>query len=252
MSIQDAVDVAGLRAVGGIVAEIRDRLGRAVAPGVTTGELDALAQRLLRRRGARSAPRLAYEFPGATCISINDELAHGIPSPERVLREGDLVNIDVSAERDGYWADTGASFPVGRVDSVCAALLRAARAALAAALAVVRAGAPIHGVGRAVEAVARSTPFFVVENLCGHGVGRFIHEAPSVPNVFDRRTVGVFEEGLVVTIEPFLTTGATVAVDSENGWTLRTPDGSIGAQFEHTVLVTADGPLILTDSKRGT
>jgi len=244
----DVVELEGLRAVGRICAEVRDRLGALAAPGTSTAELDGEGARLLAELGARSAPQLAYRFPGATCISVNDELAHGVPSRERVLREGDLVNIDVSAERDGWWADTGASFPVGTVDATRSALLDATRRALDASLEVVRPGAAIREVAAAVRRVVEPTPFFVVRNLCGHGVGRFIHAEPAVPNVFLDRPTGVFEEGMVVTLEPFLTTGARVAVQDPNGWTLRTPDGSIGAQFEHTIVVESDGALVLTES----
>jgi methionyl aminopeptidase len=182
MTIADQGDVDGLRRIGAIVAEARDTMGASVAPGITTAELDAIGLRVLQRHGARSAPRLAYGFPGTTCISVNDELAHGIPSAQRTLREGDLVNIDVSAELDGYWADTGASFPVGEIDRTAGRLLRATRAALVDAISVARAGAPIRSIGRAVERRAKRCRLRVVPQLCGHGVGRHIHEEPTIPN----------------------------------------------------------------------
>jgi len=245
MSIDGEDDVVALKRVGAAVAEARDAMAAQVAPGVTTAELDALGREVLRRHGARSAPELAYDFPGATCISVNDELAHGIPS-RRVLREGDLVNIDVSAELDGYWADSGASFPVGRVAQRARALLFSTRAALSDAIAEVRAGAPLRNIGRAVERRAKQSGFRVVKNLCGHGVGRHIHEEPQVPNTFERSNPFVLHEGLVMTIEPFFTTSAVHAIESDDGWTLRTPDGSIGAQFEHTMIVTRGEPIIVT------
>jgi methionyl aminopeptidase len=164
-----------------------------------------------------------------------------------VLREGDLVNIDVSAELDGYWADTGASFPVGEVSSRASALLGATRGALRDAMAVARAGTPIREIGKAVERRARRHAFHVVRDLCGHGVGRHIHEAPSIPNVALRSRERLWE-GLVMTIEPFLTTRATRVVEDEDGWTLRTPDGSRGAQYEHTMIITQGAPLIVTRS----
>jgi methionyl aminopeptidase len=216
-----------------------------VAAGVSTRELDAIGREVLRRHGARSAPQLAYDFPGTTCISVNDELAHGIPGA-RLLREGDLVNIDVSAELDGYWADSGASYPVGKVAPRLRTLLFATRAALNDALGEARAGAPIRNIGRAVERRAKRAGFRVVRDLCGHGVGRNIHEPPNVPNTFDRGNGELLHEGMVITIEPFLTTGATTFREAEDGWTLRTPDGSIGAQFEHTLIVTRGAPLVLT------
>jgi methionyl aminopeptidase len=245
MSIDGQHDIEGLQRIGAIVAAARDAMGARVAPGMTTAELDEIGKEILDRHGARSAPQLAYGFPGTTCISLNDEVAHGIPS-QRVLREGDLVNIDVSGELDGYWADTGASFPVGEVSAQSRALLHATRQALEDAIEEARAGAPIHNIGRAVERRAKRCGFRVLRNLCGHGVGRYIHEEPEVPNTFHRRNLLPLREGWVITIEPFLTTRATMAVTDEDGWTVRTPDGSRGAQFEHTLIITRDRPIVVT------
>lgn len=245
MSIDGQHDIDGLRRAGAAVAEARDSMAREVRAGVTTRELDAIGREVLRRHGARSAPQLAYAFPGSTCISVNDALAHGIPS-DRKLRSGDLVNIDVSAELDGYWADCGASYPVGEVAPRLRHLVETTRQALGDAMAEARAGAPIRNIGRAVERRAKRAGFRVVRELCGHGVGRNIHEPPSVPNTFNRRNVDVLHEGLVITIEPFLTTGATSIVEDADGWTLRTPDGSLGAQFEHTMIITRGEPIVLT------
>lgn len=246
MTIENRADVEALLRVGAVVARARDAMGARVAPGVTTAELDAIGRGILDEHGARSAPELAYGFPAATCISVNDELAHGIPSEERVLRQGDLVNIDVSAELDGYWADTGASFAVGTVSRKSAGLLWATRQALREAMAEARDGRPIRNIGRAVERRARSSGFHVVRDLCGHGVGRHIHEAPSVPNVARRGDGTRLWEGLVIAIEPFLTTGARTVTEAGDGWTLRTPDGSRGAQYEHTLIVTRGEPIVVT------
>jgi methionyl aminopeptidase len=248
MSINDESDIEGLKRVGAVVAAARDAMGAHVAPGVTTAELDAIGKEYLDRHGARSAPQLAYGFPGTTCISVNEQLAHGVPSRERVLREGDLVNIDVSAELDGYWADTGASFAVGTVSAQASALLRATRLALEDAMSHARAGEPLRNIGRAVEHRARSCGFRVVRNLAGHGVGRYIHEEPQVLNTFDPRDPTVLSEGLVITIEPFLTTGGTKAIEDADGWTLRSNDGSRGAQFEHTMIITRGQPIVVTQS----
>ena len=245
MSIDGEDDIQGLRLAGQAVAAARDAMGRAVAPGVTTRDLDAIGRDVLRAHGARSAPALAYGFPAATCISVNDELAHGIPS-DRALRDGDLVNIDVSAELDGYWADTGASFAVGTVSPRARSLLWATRAALTDAMSTVRAGVPIRSIGKAVELRAKRSGFQVVRDLCGHGVGRHIHEKPNVPNTYDASNRDVLTEGLVITIEPFLTTSARSIVEAKDGWTLKTPDGSIGAQFEHTMIVTRGEPIVVT------
>ena len=246
MTIANEQDVQGLLRVGAVVAEARDVMGANVRPGVTTAELDAIGRAILDRHGARSAPQLAYGFPGTTCISVNDEVAHGIPSPHRTLLLGDLVNIDVSAELEGYWADTGASFAVGEVSTEAALLLRATRQALLDALAVTSAGQPLRQIGRAVERRARRAGLRVVRDLCGHGVGRHIHEPPNVPNVESAGGRTRLWEGLVMTIEPFLTTRAQTVVEDRDGWTLRTPDGSRGAQFEHTLIVTRGYPLIVT------
>ncbi|HET6954874.1 MAG TPA: type I methionyl aminopeptidase [Acidimicrobiales bacterium] len=249
MTIDGDDDLTGLRRAGRAVAEARDAMLAAVAPGVTTADLDAVGRSVLRAHGARSAPQLAVGFPAATCVSVNDEAAHGIPSPTRALRAGDLVNVDVSAELDGYWADTGASAPVGPAEAVAPVarrLLDATREAQRDAMHAARAGRPMRHVGRAVSRCARRHGFSVIANLCGHGVGGFLHEPPSVPSVEDVRDRTVLWEGLVLAVEPFLSTGAEVAVEDADGWTLRTPDGSLAAQFEHTIVVTNGRPLVLT------
>lgn len=246
MSIEGPEDLEGLRLAGRAVAATRDAMLAEVRAGVSTAELDEVGRAVLTAHGARSAPQLAYDFPGCTCISVNAALAHGIPSRRVVLRNGDLVNIDVSAELDGYWADTGASAPVGCVPAKLQRLLWTTRIAQLEAMHAARAGQPLHAIGRAVERRARRQGFRVIRNLGGHGVGRYIHEHPHVPNVFDRRDQLTLWEGLVMTIEPFLTTGATYVMEAADGWTLRTPDGSVGAQFEHTFVVTKGAPLVLT------
>ncbi len=246
MSIEGPEDLAGLRLIGTAVARARDAMLAEVRPGISTAELDEVGRDVLAKHGARSAPKLAYDFPGHTCISVNADLAHGIPSRDKRLARGDLVNIDVSAELDGYWADTGASAPVGEVAPRLARLLWATRIAQVEAMREARPGRPLHAIGKAVERRAKRSGFRVIRNIGGHGVGRFIHEDPHVPNVFDRREKAPLWEGLVLTIEPFFTTGATHVVEADDGWTLRTPDGSVGAQFEHTFVVTKDRPIVLT------
>ncbi len=240
------VDLDGMRAVGRAVALTIEAQRRQLRAGITTRELDDLGRAELAAAGARSAPELAYGFPAATCISVNDEAAHGIPG-DREVRDGDLVNIDVSAELDGYYADAGASFPVGAVAPEAQELCDAAQEALSAALSVVRPGKLVNGVGRAVEKVARRRGFRVIRNLCGHGVGRSLHEDPrTLLNYYDPRDRRRFSDGLVLTIEPFLSTSADRALESDDGWTLRTNDGSLAAQYEHTVVVTRDGVELLT------
>jgi methionyl aminopeptidase len=245
MTIDKQEDLDALLRAGRVVAEARQAMVEAVTPGITTGELDAVGREVFRRHGARSAPRLTYRFPGSTCISVNDEAAHGIPSLRRQLRDGDLVNLDVSAELNGYFSDTGVSVPVGDVSPVASDLLEATRLAQRDAMNAAQPGARLRDLGRAVQRRARQHGFRVIKNLNGHGIGRGLHEAPSVPSIDDgQRTV--LHEGLVLAIEPFLSVSAEHVVDDADGWTLRTADGSLVAQFEHSIVVTADGPLVLT------
>lgn len=243
MTIDHDDDLIGLRRAGRAVAEARDAMLAAVAPGVTTAELDAVGREVLDAHGARPAPP-TVGFPAATCVSVNDEAAHGIPSG-RALRDGDLVNVDVSAELDGYWADTGASRAVGTASLRARQLLDAARLANRDGVAAATAGRPLRHIGRAVERRARRHGFSVLRNLCGHGTGRGLWEPPSVPGVEDRRDTTTLWEGLVLAIEPFLTTGAQWAHEADDGWTLRTPD-HLSAQFEHTVVVTNGAAMVLT------
>jgi methionyl aminopeptidase len=245
MTIDNDEDLIGLERAGRVVAEAREAMKVAVVPGVTTGELDAIGRETFRRHGARSAPQATYDFPGSTCISVNDEAAHGIPSLTRVLRAGDLVNLDVSAELDGYVSDTGISVPVGRVSALASRLLEATRRAQRDAMDAARAGRPLREVGRAAESWARRSGFSVVGNLYGHGIGRALHEAPSVPSFDDGQRL-VLWEGLVLAVEPFLSTGAGQVMEDADGWTLRTTDRSLVAQYEHTMVVTAGAPLVLT------
>lgn len=246
MTIKETGELEALSRIGAVVANVRDAMIAAVVPGVTTAQLDAIGRDALARHGARSAPQLAYGFPGATCIGRNGAIAHGIPSAAEVLREGDLVNIDVSAELDGFWADTGASVPVGTVSAQARELLEATKAALDDALRALRPGAPLRNVGRAVESRARLHGFHVIRNLAGHGIGRHIHEDPQVPNVYDPENRERAREGLVLAVEPFLSTGSRLVVEDGDGWTLRTADGGLAAQFEHTVVVMTGGVRILT------
>ena len=210
MTVDHDDDVAGLRSAARAVAEARDAMLAAVAPGVSTADLDAIGRDVLAVHGARPAPP-TVGFPAATCVSVNDEAAHGIPSAHRVLQSGDLVNVDVSAELDGYWADTGASTAVGKVDLQARRLLDAARLANRDAVAAARAGEPLRHIGRAVERRARRHGMSVITNLSGHSTGRNLWEPPSVPGVEDRSDSTLLWEGLVLAIEPFLSTGATWA-----------------------------------------
>jgi methionyl aminopeptidase len=217
------------------------------AVGITTRELDEYGARLLAQANAVSAPRKDYDFPGTTCISINEEAAHGIPG-ERRLNPGDLVNIDVSAELDGYYADTGGSFIVApgegdaRKQKLCAATLQARDAGIGMA----RAGQRLNAIGRAVERVAQRNGLRVVRNLCSHGVGAALHEEPTIRSYYDPRDDERLVEGQVITIEPFLSTKNVHVKELDDGWTLVGSPGSLFAQYEHTIVVTRGEPIILT------
>jgi methionyl aminopeptidase len=245
MSIDNEKDLQGLLAIGRICGLAMHHMAAHVEPGMTTADLDKIGAEFLEQHGARSAPILAYKFPGHTCISINEEAAHGIPGV-RVIQSGDLVNIDVSAEKDGYWADTGMSVPVPPISAEKQHLLDSTRRALEIAIENARAGLPINAIGKAVERYARQQGYQVIQELGGHGVGRHIHEKPSIPNYYNRRANQTLTEGLVVTLEPFFTTGARHIVKMPDGWTLRTRDGSLAAQFEHTVVITSGRPILVT------
>jgi methionyl aminopeptidase len=248
MTVTNDDDLHKLKTIGRIVAQVLESMGAAIRSGMTTAELDDIGRRLLDREGARSAPELAYDFPGATCISINEEVAHGIPGA-RIIEPGDLVNIDVSAEKDGFYSDTGASFPVGPVDPTVERLCRDGRRAMWTGIRQVRRDAPIDLIGTAVGAFAKKHGYTLIRNLASHGIGQSLHEEPTEiatwPGHVDRRPM---TEGLVFTVEPFLSLGAEWAesADDEDPWTLFSAPRAPTVQYEHTVVVTKHGPLVLT------
>ncbi len=243
---QDELD--GLKRIGRIVAETMQAMIRAAEPGMTTVELDGIGRALLDAEGAVPAPEATYAFPGATCISVNEEIAHGIPGP-RVIAAGDLVNIDVSASKDGFFADTGASFRVPPGDTAQDRLCRDGRRAMEIGIGQVRAGRPLNGIGRAIGRFAEGRGYTLVQNLASHGVGRSLHEYPegvaTWPNPSDRR---VIRKGLVLTVEPFLSRGATWAAESGDGWTLMAEPAAPCVQYEHTVVATERGAIVLTQA----
>lgn len=245
MTIEHASELEGLRRAGALVAMVLSTMREAATAGTVSRDLDALGADLLRQAGARSAPQLTYDFPGATCISLNQVVAHGIPDAS-VLRDGDLVNIDVSAELDGFFADTGASFVVGQATPAQQRLLDATQEARDAAIAQLRAGERLNGIGRSIESVAARRGFRVLRNLGSHGVGRSLHEAPGhIPGHYVPGDHRRLHEGMVITVEPFLTTHCTQADEADDGWSLVCRRG-IGAQFEHTVVVTSGAPIVVT------
>lgn len=212
---------------------------------MTTGELDAVGATVFERHGARSAPNLTYGFPGVNLISVNDEAVHGVPG-DRVIEPGDLVKIDVTAELDGYVADAATTVALPPGPPVHDELRDCAEYAFDRAASVARAGRPLNKIGRAIETTARRRGFTVLNELGSHGVGRTIHEAPSIPNYYDRRLVKPLMEGLVITIEPILSSGSAWTTEAGDGWTIKTADGSPAAHHEHTLIVTKGSPIILT------
>ena len=246
MTADSLKDIQHLKAIGRICAETLRKMMDATRTGMTTRELDEIGRAFLEAEGARSAPQAMYNFPGATCISVSPVIAHGIPN-EYVLREGELIHIDVSAELDGYYADTGASMVVSKSERQFDKLIEATKAALKKALHAAKAGNPLNGISRAVQAEARKRGFGVIYDLTGHGIGRKLHEEPrEVLNYYNPRDRRILNEGLVLAIEPFLTTGVGRIVEESDGWSLRTSDKAIAAQFEHTIIVTKNAPIVLT------
>jgi methionyl aminopeptidase len=245
MSIESSADWKGLRRAAAIARATLEALEVAVRAGVTTGELDAIAARLFVRHRARSAPADVYGFPGTVLISINDEIVHGIPGTRRI-HAGDIVKLDVTVEKGGYVADAARSVVVEPAGEQARRLVACARGAFEAALGVARAGVRVNQIGRAIEAEVRRRGFSVVAGLAGHGVGRTIHEEPSVPNHYDPRQRDVLTEGLVLTIEPMISAGSTRVVQDADGWTLRTADGAWSAHHEHTLVITRAEPIVLT------
>ena len=245
MSITSEADWRGLRDVGHIVHLTLERLAAAVTPGVTTRELDAVAARVFAAHGAQSAPALTYGFPGTVLISVNDEIVHGVPGARR-LAAGDVVKLDVTAVKDGYVADAARTVVLDGASDAAYRLAACAEAAFVAALAVARAGTRVNAIGRAVHDTVVGYGFSIVPSLQGHGVGRAIHEEPSVPNFFDPKQKDRLTEGLVLTIEPLITAGDNDAYEDEDGWTIRTMDGSLAAHHEHTLVITSGDPVLLT------
>ncbi|MCC6614340.1 MAG: type I methionyl aminopeptidase [Anaerolineae bacterium] len=246
MTITTEKQLSKLLRIGKICGTTLKMMQEAVKPGMTTAELNDIGARYLYEQGAHPAPILMYKFPGATCISINDEAAHGIPG-DRVIKAGDLVNIDVSAELDGYFADCGGTIAVPPISIENKRLCDFTLAALEAAADVVTADRPLYVIGQAVEGVARKGGYNIIRELSGHGVGRSLHEEPRhVPNFFTKRAKQPLTDGMVLTLEPFLTRGIGKVVTADDGWTLKTVGGSPACQYEHTVVITRGKPILVT------
>jgi methionyl aminopeptidase len=244
MSIDTPEELAGMKAAGQVVAQTIRELRKLVRPGVSTAELDAAAGRIFAAHGARSGPQLDYNFPGVICISVNDEAVHGIPNARR-LRDGDLVKLDVTAELNGYYADACRTVAVGKAKPSAVKLIGAAETGLKRGMAAATAGATVNDIGVAVQREIEKRGFNVCASLTGHGIGRRIHEEPTVFSVGMPGPSPTLTEGMVLTIEPIIAAGEGEVVE-DGEWVVRTADGSLSAHAEHTLVITDGAPLVLT------
>ncbi len=249
MSITKESELIGMQEASKAVAETLRQMIRYAQPGMSTKELDEYGAKVLADYGAKSAPFLTYGFPGWTCISVNNEFCHGIPSNKRILQEGDLVNIDVSAELNGFWADNGGSFVLGEDKHGHQKLVNASKEILQKTIDHIRGGVKIADIGHLMESEAKKRGYKVIKNLGGHGIGRSLHEEPdellNYKNRFDHRR---FKRNSVVAIETFISTTSTYADTLNDGWTMVGNKGGFMAQHEHTLIITDGKPIILTES----
>lgn len=249
MSITSQEELTGMKTVSNAVAETLRHMRQHASPGMSAKQLDEFGGQILNQMGAKSAPRLTYGFPGWTCISINNEVAHGIPTADKILKEGDLINIDVSAELNGFWADNGGSFILGRDLNQLQPLVDVSKQILKKAIGQISGGVRIADIGRLIEMQAKQSGYKVIKNLAGHGVGRSLHEEPhDILNCYDRYNTDRFKKNSIVAIETFIATDSTYAEQQEDGWTLVGNRGGYVAQHEHTIMVTNGMPVILTAS----
>jgi methionyl aminopeptidase len=246
MTIRSQEELEGLRRVGKLVAEAIRRMSAAAEPGTTTRDLDEVGAAFLRSEGARSGPQLVYQFPGFNCISVNDQIVHGVPN-KRMLRPGDTVKLDVTAELDGFYADSAATVVLeGEQAAQGRKMLACAQSAFGEAMKVARANSRVNEIGRAIEREVRRHGFSVVRDLTGHGVGRSIHEAPSVPNFYHPMQADVLREGMVLAVEPIISEKPARTVTAADGWTISTHNHALAAHYEHTIVITKDEPIVLT------
>lgn len=245
MSIHGPGELAGMRAAGAVVRRTLEAMKQAVRPGITTAELDEIGANVMHQHGAQSAPALVYKFPGVNCISVNEEVVHGVPG-ERKITEGDLVKLDVTIEKNGFIADAAITVPVGAVSEERQRLIACAERAFEKAMLVARAGFRVSEIGRVVEREVCRSGFSVIRDLSGHGIGRTIHEEPRVPNYPDPEAHQILTEGLVITVEPIIAAGSGRAVVAKDGWTVQTADRKTSAHYEQTLVITKGEPILLT------
>ena len=247
MSIKNESELTGMKKASEAVAYTLKEMRNFAQPGMTTKRLDDYGGQILNDLGAKSAPYETYDFPGWTCISINNEFCHGIPSDKKILAEGDLINIDVSAELDGFWSDNGGSFVLGKDVNQHQQLIEASKQILQKAIHTIKGGVRISDIGFLIETEAKKRGYKVIKNLTGHGIGRSLHEEPNeIANFRDRFNLERFKKNSVVAIETFISTTSTYAETLQDGWTMVGNKGGFMAQHEHTIVVTDDKPIILT------
>jgi len=248
MSITKESELIGMQTASEAVAYTLKEMSDHARPGMTTKQLDDYGAQILADLGARSAPYLTYGFPGWTCISVNNEFCHGIPSDSRILQESDLVNIDVSAELDGFWSDNGSSFVLGEDIHQHQQLVAASKQILHKAIYSIKGGVRLSDIGQLMETEAKKRGYKVIKNLTGHGIGRGLHEEPhEIANYKDRYNLTRFRKNSVVAIETFISTTSTYAETLKDGWTMVGNKGGFMAQHEHTIVVTDGEPIILTE-----
>lgn len=246
VKIKSPAKIEAMKKAGRLSAQALEAVGLLVAPGISTAELDACAERVIVEGGGRPAFKGYGGFPAAICASVNEMVVHGIPSRNAVLHEGDIVSIDTGAIVDGWVGDNAATFVVGSVDPQTHMLLEACESALEAGIAQAVPGNRMGDIGHAIQQVAERYGFGIVRNYTGHGIGRDMHEPPIVPNYGHARTGMLLERGMVIAIEPMLTAGAHQVRTLDDGWGVVTCDGKPAAHFERTVAITDDGPFVLT------
>jgi methionyl aminopeptidase len=246
---RSAGELDRMRVPNQLVTEVLAELAEVVRPGVTTGELDDLAERRIRAAGAEPAFKGYRGYPATLCASINAEVVHGIPSRERTVKDGDIISLDVGAKVDGFYGDSAVTVAVGSVPDETATLLRVTREALDRAIGHVRVGGRLSDIGHAVQQWVEEHGFAVVREFVGHGIGEQLHEDPQIPNYGHPGRGPKLAAGMVLAIEPMVAMGRPQTRVLGDGWTAVTKDGSLAAHFEHTVAVTADGPLVLTAAR---
>ena len=248
VELKNADEIALMRQAGRITADILDAMEKAVAPGVTTWDLDQLAERMIYEKGATPAFKGYHGFPAVLCASINHEVVHGIPSRKRKLQAGDLMKLDFGVVYQGFYGDSARTVPVGDVSDAARKLIAATRGSLEQAIASMVAGNRLGDVGHAVQSHVEARGFSVVRDFTGHGIGRKLHEPPQVPNYGKPGTGMELRRGMVLAIEPMVNVGGPDVQVLDDDWTAVTVDGTLSAHFEHTILVTDEGPEVLTRS----